>query len=342
MRLTLLLPFFICLMLSAFTQQRYSSKFLVDTKFKDTFSFAGKWHYPWHTLKWDDGRFSSGLSDSISAADTMHMYYTANCRTNVQGGYQIKYCYASRDGSEMVLTFSDGLPAYASEFRVHIKNDSFYFQPEMVYPAAPQGEKITFRIDKEKLTLNKTGFEPGELVKGYAEFEFTEQTETPGKPLQARKYYLKGFFRTPLPLQNSYFVGLEEKCWVNEKGKKECYTDPANPQRKWYNYSEVRLKGDSVFVDQMSVAIYKKDTAWSASDGGFYYWTGTWQQDGSSILLDLTELYCDYCPRRVGAQKRTKLWYGRITDQGILINGQLFRASILNEPLDSELGRPRR
>jgi len=100
MPIALLIPVFLCLLNTAFAQQPYSSQIILDTNFKDTFSFVDKWAYHWETLKLDNGRFSSTSHDKITAKDTTHLYYTANCSTNVQGGYNIQYCYASNDANE--------------------------------------------------------------------------------------------------------------------------------------------------------------------------------------------------------------------------------------------------
>jgi hypothetical protein len=91
------------------------------------------------------------------------------------------------------------------------------------------------------------------------------------------------------------YVGLEEMCWTDSAGKKECYIDPANSKRKWYHLTYIKIKGDSAFVDQNPVSIYKKDTGFSASDGAFYYYSGLFKTKDTTIIFNLTELFCDYC-----------------------------------------------
>ena len=143
------------------------------------------------------------------------------------------------------------------------------------------------------------------------------------------------------------YVGLEEKCWVGKDGKKDCYNDPSRPKWKWYNLSKMKIKRDSVFLDQSPVAIYKKDTTFSASDGGFYYYSGKLTKVDTVVNIQLTELYCDYCGVQVKQMpdgttqvvKRTKKWIAKIADKGIVINGYLFRRVSTEENLMSE--RPR-
>ena len=73
------------------------SKFLVDTYHKDIFSFAKNWDYSWDVYKDDStGMFSKNGEEPITSSDTAHLFYTANCLTNVQGGYEIRYCFADK------------------------------------------------------------------------------------------------------------------------------------------------------------------------------------------------------------------------------------------------------
>ncbi|HUC82269.1 MAG TPA: hypothetical protein VMR70_15295 [Flavisolibacter sp.] len=86
------------------------------------------------------------------------------------------------------------------------------------------------------------------------------------------------------------FIGLEQM-----KG----YGDPAKPNYKWYHLSHLTFKGDSVFLGQSPVAIYKRDTIFSASDGGFYSYSGTLQKYKGKTIASLTLVKCDYCPMQM-------------------------------------------
>ena len=85
------------------------------------------------------------------------------------------------------------------------------------------------------------------------------------------------------------FVGLE---LMNN------YDDPANPNYRWYHLSRLTFNGDSVFLEQSPVAIYKKDTIFSASDGGFYSYRGVVTNFQGKTIATLTLIHCDYCPMR--------------------------------------------
>lgn len=85
------------------------------------------------------------------------------------------------------------------------------------------------------------------------------------------------------------FIGLEEM---------KNYSDPTAPKFKWFHLSTITFKGDSVFLEQSPIAIYKTDTIFSASDGGFYSYAGTIGKYEGKPFLDLKLKSCDYCPRK--------------------------------------------
>ncbi len=77
--------------------QTIFSRVSVERKMKDTFSFAKQWDYSWEVFKDDStGEFKRHDGQSITPADKAHLFYTANCLTNVQGGYNIQYCFADQ------------------------------------------------------------------------------------------------------------------------------------------------------------------------------------------------------------------------------------------------------
>jgi hypothetical protein len=86
------------------------------------------------------------------------------------------------------------------------------------------------------------------------------------------------------------FVGLEEI-----KG----YSDSTKPKYKWYHLSVLTFKDDSVFLEQSPIALYKRDTIYSASDGGFYSYSGIIQFYKGKTIATLTLVKCDYCPLQI-------------------------------------------
>jgi hypothetical protein len=179
--------------------QNKKSRISVDIRMKNTFSFTNKWDYSWEVFKDDStGEFTKNSSEPLTPNDTTHLFYTANCLTNVQGGYDIRYCFAEKVKDTVTLVFSDGLPAYASEFYFYIKADSFYFKPKTIYPIYISGQKIFYQVTKQKLTLNKSNYKIGDTIIGHVEAEFIETVSVPKKGTQKHKFYLRGYIRTPL------------------------------------------------------------------------------------------------------------------------------------------------
>jgi hypothetical protein len=181
-----------------YAQSKYSP-IVIDKQIKDTFSFAKKWDYSWEVFKDErTGKFTKNNSEPLKRSDTAHLFFTANCSTNVQGGYNIRYCFAYKKNEIITLIFSDGLPAYASEFFIYIKGDSCSFKPKIIYPGYIPGQKISYEVTKQNLTLNKSAYKTGDIIIGYVDTEFTEIVSVPKEETKSHKYYLRGYVRTPL------------------------------------------------------------------------------------------------------------------------------------------------
>ncbi len=157
-------------------------------------SFTKNWAYPWIVVKLDNGKFSKVEEGNITAADTTHLYFTANCQTNVQGGYKLRYCYATKKGAVITLNFADGQPGYASEFDVDILKDKFNFKPIVVYPEFKPDEKIVYTVTGSKLMLYQHDYTDSNFISGYIDAEFVETINNK----ESHKYYFRGYFKTPL------------------------------------------------------------------------------------------------------------------------------------------------
>jgi len=76
------------------------------------------------------------------------------------------------------------------------------------------------------------------------------------------------------------------------------YSSSEKPKYIWYHLSVLTIKGDSVFLEQSPIAIYKNDTIFSASDGGFYSYAGAIFEYEGKTIADLNLKSCDYCPNQ--------------------------------------------
>jgi hypothetical protein len=195
--------FFVLSISQTFAQTKYS-KVTFDKRMKDTFSFVNQWDYSPDIIKDDNtGQLSRDDDKPIqSSNDTAHLYFTANCETNVQGGFKVRYCFATKNKKTITLKFSDEQGDFASEFYVYIKGDSFYFRPEIIYPIVVRGEKIYYYMTRQKLRLNKRSYAMGDIIIGYIDSEFIERVSAPSRKSESHKLYLKGYIRTPINFSN--------------------------------------------------------------------------------------------------------------------------------------------
>ncbi|OOQ59107.1 hypothetical protein BC343_29230 [Mucilaginibacter pedocola] len=165
---------------------------------KTSFAFTKHWAYAWYITKDDKGRISKAIDGEITKADKAHLYFTADCKTNVQGGYNIRYCYANKkpDGT-ILLTFRDGEPAYSNSFKANIGNRQFNFEPEIVSPMLVAGQKTTYRVTQQKLVLHQKEYATAKVISGYIDVEFSEVITEGGKTAK-HPLYLRGYFKTPV------------------------------------------------------------------------------------------------------------------------------------------------
>jgi hypothetical protein len=154
------------------------------------------------------------------------------------------------------------------------------------------------------------------------------------------------FFRIAFgqnPIEGTY-IGLEKICWRNSKKDSCINTLEFDKKSKWYHLCILKIKADSVFLDQKPIKIYKTDTSYSTSDGAFYYYSGALIKRETILEINLTELFCTYCGHLSKKQadetykriKRTKQYFGKLTDKGIVINNFLFKKIDKKQSLVSE------
>ena len=141
------------------------------------------------------------------------------------------------------------------------------------------------------------------------------------------------------------FVGTEKICWRKTKKDSCNNSDVFNPKWKWYRLNVLKIRGDSVFLDQIPISIYKKDTTYSAADGGFYYYQGKISKlTDTTFSINLIEIFCDYCGTPVEKQAdgslkrriRTRTYFCRLTKDGFWANKIFYRQSRTKEFLLSE------
>ena len=83
-----------------------------------------------------------------------------------------------------------------------------------------------------------------------------------------------------------------------------------------------------MWVHQNPISIYKRDTVWSSSDGGFYSYKGKITVDGGQFVINLKMTKCDYCPVPIDTLRYEKFSHkvmsGRIIGNGMEIDGHFY------------------
>jgi hypothetical protein len=178
-------------------KKRLISSVTVDKYFKDTLTFNKKWDYPWYIVVDENGtNMENILGGTLTDIDTVHLYHTANCWTNHQGKHNVRYCDAILNKDTISLFFQSELPAYASELSISIKNNLFWGDFSVTYPA-PTG-KLSWTITKQKLVLDRKSYMLRDTIKGYLDIEFIETSVDANQKTFSKKYYYKGYIKTPL------------------------------------------------------------------------------------------------------------------------------------------------
>lgn len=108
--------------------------------------------------------------------------------------------------------------------------------------------------------------------------------------------------------------------------------DKEKPNYKWYYKTELTFKRDSVFIKKSPVSIFKLDTLYSTSDGGFYKYAGTWK-NGDTFEINAVEVSCDYCPEELIKDSKGNIkkvlrkenFKGLKVEEGLKLNGIVFK-----------------
>lgn len=107
--------------------------------------------------------------------------------------------------------------------------------------------------------------------------------------------------------------------------------DESQPQYKWYHETTITIVGDTVSIRQVPLSIYKNDTLYSSSDGGFYNYEGSVNKKKNGYEIFLQQKSCDYCAVEVqkdqnGAiNKKLIKWNGSRKGNKLIIKNVSFK-----------------
>jgi hypothetical protein len=124
------------------------------------------------------------------------------------------------------------------------------------------------------------------------------------------------------------YTGMERMIdWSSGTGK--IFIDKENPGYRWFHFSTLTIRNDSVFLKQEPVFLDKKDTVYSASDGGFYDYTGILFTSAGVTEARVELVYCEYClseeARPPGLQNKILVFQKTKDPETLLVNKTLYR-----------------
>lgn len=133
----------------------------------------------------DSGSLEDTTDGEIEPADLLRIEHTSDCVSTHQGEHQMELCEAVRDGENIQLKLSGGMPAYASGLSITITPDlNFQCSFSAVYPAPTNN--LRWRITKKELRLRSRDFKAGQRLYGWISVTF-EETDNGGDPAKIHK-----------------------------------------------------------------------------------------------------------------------------------------------------------
>lgn len=173
----------------------------VDPNMPDTFTFPLRWDYPWWTIRNDDGSFENTAGNAISAQDTAHLYFTADCTSDHQGEHAVQYGYAKIEEDLLTLSFRGGEPAYFDRYFIYIKKNEFGAAMDVSYIFPSEHIRIDIRTLSQELLLDRSEVKAGDTIKGKVDVSFLETHSEKKQIIYQDTIRFHGYFKIPVEKQ---------------------------------------------------------------------------------------------------------------------------------------------
>jgi hypothetical protein len=153
------------------------SKVRYDPKLTDPFFKSNEWSYAHCIIPLPDGRFEDQSTGRI-VSNPPRLKHTAKCFTTDRAIGRVEdllnFCKARLVDVNMIdLLIHEDNQLYDDALRVQIRNGMFASQFESLYKA-PHGPLI-WTTKRQRLTLDKTVYRKGDVIKGRIDFECVEE-----------------------------------------------------------------------------------------------------------------------------------------------------------------------
>ncbi len=154
------------------------SKVRYDPKLTDPFFKSNEWSYPLWIIPLPDGRFEDESRSGRIVHNPPRLKHTAKCFTTDRAIGRdedlLNFCEARLVDVNMIdLLIHEKNQLYVDRLRVQIRNGMFASQFESLYKA-PHGPLI-WTTKRQNLTLDKTVYRKGDVIKGRIDFECVEE-----------------------------------------------------------------------------------------------------------------------------------------------------------------------
>lgn len=151
--------------------------------------FEGEtWRAPWWIIEHDDGTFEDTTGRITRREDIPRLRNTADCRTGHQLPHTIRFSSARRIDEETVeIRIRDETASTYDDVMILVRNGRFLARYRTVYPVAAANDGIVWTTKKQRLVLNKRSYRDGETIRGWIEFECTEESTDPRSGAKERR-----------------------------------------------------------------------------------------------------------------------------------------------------------
>ena len=138
------------------------------------------------------------------------------------------------------------------------------------------------------------------------------------------------FGQSPL---DGHYQGVAPTTYDRLGGTERALADALPPGQVFYKVSYLKIKGNTAWLDNCSMAVLHGDTTYIKSDGIFEYFDGTFTQTDSVLHFHLHEVVVNYFEQTFRQDdhgmpiliRRENELVGKATEEGILIGSILFQ-----------------
>lgn len=172
-------------------EDNIASTAIIVHKLDNPLYHATKTSLNWWIVESESGALEDTTDGEIGPDDLVRIEHTANCTSTHQGEHLMEFCNAVREGGNIHLSLSGGMPAYASSLSIIIdQNLKFRCSFSATYKAPTN--PFQWKITKKELRLRSRDFTPGHRLYGWISVTFEE---IDGADNQPKAHKIEGYIK---------------------------------------------------------------------------------------------------------------------------------------------------